>query len=55
MIMPKKVELIDRDELIEILYRSDCSTREKIADVVYSQPVVAVVKPRFEIEMMMGG
>lgn len=53
MINPKRIELIDRDELIEVLYRSDCNTREKIAEAIYNQPVLAVMKFKCEIEMMM--
>lgn len=45
----KEIPLIDRDELIEVLARSDVSTREKIAEIVQKQPVVAVAAPRYEI------
>jgi hypothetical protein len=45
----KEIPLIDRDELIEVLARSDVSTREKIAEIVQKQPVVAVAVQRYEI------
>lgn len=34
--------LIDQRELIEAIWRSDCSTRQKIEDIILQQPVVAV-------------
>lgn len=52
---PRRVELIDRDELIEALYRDDVSTREKIAAIVERQPTVAVVRYVCEIEMIVTG
>ncbi len=52
MIVPKMVELIDRDELIETLVRSDVSSREKIVEIVYNQQVVAQLCTKFEIELM---
>lgn len=52
---PTRVELIDRDELLEALYRDDVSTREKIAAIVERQPTVAVVRYVCEIEMIVTG
>lgn len=49
--MVKKIELIDRDALIEVLRRCDIENRE-VQDIVYSQPVIAVATPRFDVEMM---
>lgn len=46
----KKMELIDREELIEILKNNEC-INEKIQDIVYSQPIVATATPKFEVEM----
>ena len=46
----KQINLIDRDELIEVLFRSDCSTREKIEEIVESQPVVAIARYQMNIE-----
>lgn len=34
------MKLIDGDELLEILCRSDVSTREKIAEIVRNQPEI---------------
>ena len=31
---------IDADELVEVLYRSDCSTREKIETIIRQQPTI---------------
>lgn len=47
----KKLELIDRDRLVEVLSENGCNT-EKVCDIIFSQPVVATATPRFEIEMM---
>ena len=48
--MYAEIELIDKNELIEVLARSDCSSREKILDIVVSRPVIAVAKHRYEIQ-----
>lgn len=49
MLNRKEIPLIDRDELIEVLVRSDVSTREKIEEIVQTQPVVAVAVKKYEI------
>lgn len=49
----RSVELIDRDELIDVLYREDVSTREKIAAIVERQPTVALVRYVCEVEMIL--
>ena len=48
----KKIELIDRDQLVEALSRQDYITQETINDVIYSLPVVAVATPKFDVEIM---
>lgn len=46
-----KIELIDRDALIEVLSKCVLESLESVQDIIYSQPVVAVATPRFEVEM----
>ena len=48
----KKMELIDRDQLVEALSQQDCITLEKVNDVVYSLPIVAVATPKFDVEIV---
>lgn len=49
MIQTGEIELIDKNELIEVLARCDCSSMEKVMDIIVSRPVIAVAKHRYEI------
>lgn len=47
------MKLIDRDELLEILWRSDVSSREEIDEIVRSQPAIKEVNIKKHINDML--
>lgn len=47
------MKLIDGDELLEILWRSDISSREKIDEIVRSQPEIKDTNTRKHINDML--
>ena len=47
------MKLIDGDELLEILWRSDVSSREKIDEIVRSQPEIKDKNTRKHINDML--
>ena len=47
------MKLIDGDELLEILWRSDVSSREKIDEIVRSQPEIKDVNIKKHINDML--
>jgi len=47
-----EVPLINRDELIEEIWRKDVSSREKIAAIIENQRVVAVAVPKYDIRIL---
>ena len=49
------MKLIDADELLECLWREDVSSREKIAEIVNRQPIIAYAKLRTEIVITQKG
>ena len=51
MLKTGQIMLIDKIELIDMLMRSDCSSREKVIDIVDNQPVIAVAKHKYEVEI----
>jgi len=53
MLTAGKIELIDKNELIEALMREDFVREErgKVIDIVDRQPIVAVAKHRYDIEV----
>ena len=46
--------LIDRDELLEQLWRSDVSSREKIDEIIRNRPVVATTEERIIVTFKHG-
>lgn len=54
MIVAKKIDLIDREELLEVLWRSSCSldVKERITEIIDSRPVVAMAKVKYELELV---
>ena len=51
----QKMKLIDADELLECLWREDVSSREKIAEIVNRQPIIAYAKIKTEIVITQKG
>jgi hypothetical protein len=55
--LQKQINLIDRDEVARMIEEHPLLQRlqkDVLHDIIYSRPVVAVVKTRLEVELMMG-
>ena len=45
------VKLIDMDELVEGIWRCDCSSRQSIEEYIKAQPVVATLKAEYKVNL----
>lgn len=58
MKIPNQIDLIDRDELVDSVMNHWALNEEEMClfkDIIFKQTVAAVVKPRFDVELMIGG
>ena len=51
MFLQGKIELIDKNDLIDVLMKSDCIDKQKLAEIIDGQPVLAVARHKYEIEV----